>query len=60
MCVEYFIWKSKFKSQTLLLRPFQHFLFSKLDDLKNAYLYEEKDQKFEPWAVIYDHLSMLE
>ena len=37
MCAKYFIWKSKFKSQTLLLRTFQHFLFSKLDGLKNAY-----------------------
>ena len=60
LSVKYFIWKSKFKSQTLFLRPFQQFLFLKLDDLKNAYLYEEKDQKFEPWAKVYENLSMIE
>ena len=60
LCVKYFIWKSKFKSQELFLRPFQQFLLSKLDDLKNAYLYEEKGQKFEPWTTIYDDLSIIE
>ena len=60
MSVKYFIWKSKFKSQTLFLRPFQQFSFLKLDDLKNVYLYEEKDQKFEQWAKVYENLSMIE
>ena len=59
LCVKYFIWKSKFKTQELHLRSCQHFLFSKLDDLKKAYLYEGKDHKFDQYVTVYDNLSSL-
>ena len=59
LCVKYFIWKSKFKSQELHLRAFQYFLRGKLDNLKNAYLHEGKDQKFEPFVPLHDSLLRL-
>ena len=59
LCVKYFIWKSKFKSQELHLRSYQYFLRGKLDDLKNAYLYEGKDHKFDPYVTLYDNLLKL-
>ena len=59
-CVKYFIWKSNFQSQELFFVAFKKFLKFKLDDLKNAYLYDEKEKRFEPWLVIYDCVSGLQ
>ena len=59
LCVKYFIWKSKFKSQELHFNSFLQFLRGKLDDLKNAYLYEGKDQKFEQFDPVYSSLLRL-
>ena len=44
LCVKYFIWKSNFQSQELFFVAFKKFLKFKLDDLKNAYLYDEKEK----------------
>ena len=60
LCGKYFIWKSKFKSQELYLKGFQYFLRGKLDDLKNAYLLEGKDHKFEQWDILFNYLSRIE
>ena len=59
LCVKYFIWKSKFQSQELYLSAFQKYLKFKLDDLKNAYLYEQKEEKFDPFLIVYDCVSRL-
>ena len=56
LCVKYFIWKSKFQSQDLLFNSFKKYFKSKLEDLKNAYFFENKDHLFEPWLNIYDNL----
>ena len=60
LCVKFFIWRAKFQNKDLSLSTFQKFLKCKLDDLKNANLYEEREDKFEQWIVIYDFLSSLE
>jgi hypothetical protein len=59
LCVKYFIWKSKFQSQELYLSAFQKYLKFKLDDLKNAYLYEQKEENFDPFLIVYDCVSRL-
>ena len=59
LCVKYFIWKSKFQSQELYLSAFQKYLKFKLDDLKNAYLYEQKEEMFDPFLIVYDCVSRL-
>ena len=59
LCVKYYIWKSKFQSKDLNLSGFQSFLTVKLDDLKNACLYEEKENKFEKWLIIFEFLERL-
>ena len=59
LCGKYFIWKSKFKSQELHTRSYLQFLRGKLDDLKNAYLYVDKTQKFEPFVPLYESLLNL-
>ena len=59
LSVKYFIWKEKFQSKTLNLTGFQSFLKFKLDDLKNACLFEEKETKFDKWLIIYDCLVRL-
>jgi hypothetical protein len=56
LCVKYFIWKTKFQSTELTFLAFQRFLKFKLDDTRNAYLFEEKDQKFVQWLLIYASL----
>ena len=56
LCSKYFIWKVKFQSQRPTFSNFLKFLKNKLEDLKNACLYEDKNCKFEPWLVIYNSL----
>ena len=59
LCVKHFIWKTKFYSKDLALPIFQSFLKSKLDDVKDAYLYAQKENKFNQWNNIYTCLSRL-
>ena len=54
--VKCFIWKSKFQTKQLTFIALKTFLKSKLDDLKMAYFYEDKESCFEPWLSIYECL----
>ena len=60
LVVKYFIWKTKFQTAELCFLAFQKYLKQKLDDLKNAYLYQNKDDKFEPWLSIFNCLVLQE
>ena len=53
LCGKYYIWRTKFQSKQLSLVNFKDFLKDKLVDLKNACLYEEKEDKFEEWRLIF-------
>ena len=59
LCVKYFIWKTKFQSKDLSLPIFQKYLKSKLEDLKDAYIYIEKEKQFNQWNNVYVYLSRL-
>ena len=56
LCNKYFIWKAKFQTQDLQFNLFKRFLKNKLDDIKNAYFFENKDHLFEPWLIVYNNL----
>ena len=56
LTVKYYIWRTKFQNVTPNLSDYKNYLKNKLDDLKNACEYEEKESKFEKWIVIYDCL----
>ena len=58
LCTKYFIWKVKFQTQHPTFSNFLKFLKNKLEDLKNACLYEDKDSKFAQWLVIYNSLLL--
>ena len=53
---KYYIWKTKFTTKTLLVDSFKHFLKYKLDDLKDACVFENREDKFRMWKKIYDEL----
>ena len=53
---KYYIWKTKFTTKTLLIDSFKHFLKYKLDDLKDACVFENREDKFRIWRNIYDEL----
>ena len=53
LVAKYFIWKAKFTNKDLSIELFKKYLKSKLDDLKNAYAYSDKVDKFEQWNSIY-------
>ena len=52
LCVKYFIWKTKLQIQQLSLLALQRFLKIKIQDLKDAFLYEDKAYKFEPFLSV--------
>ena len=54
--VKYFIWKSKFQTKQLTFTALKTFLKNKVEDLKMAYFYEDKECYFEPWLLIYTSL----
>ena len=56
LCVKYYIWTSKFEIKTPSLTSFKKMLKTKLDDIKYAYIWEEREDKFEKWQVLYDDL----
>ena len=60
LCVKYFIWKTKIQIQPLSFLALQRFLKNKIQDLKDAFLYEDKLYKFEPFLILYNNLSSLE
>ena len=53
---KYFIWVTKFQTKQLGFDSFRTFLKNKLEDLKRAYYYENKERCFEPWLLIYECL----
>ena len=55
--VKHYIWKTKFQSTALSLNEYQNFLKIKLDDIKNAYIYQGKGINFDNWSVIYNYLE---
>ena len=59
LCVKYYIWRSKFQNKDLSLNSFHRFLFTKLNDQKNALLYSGKIHEFEKMNIVYDCLSRL-
>ena len=60
LCVKYYIWKTKLQFQQLSFLALQRFFKNKLEDLRNAYLYEDKVYKFEPFTVVYNSVLSLE
>ena len=60
LCVKYYIWKTKLQIQQLSFIALQKFIKNKIQDLKDAFLYEGKEYKFEPFIVLYNYLSSLE
>ena len=56
LCVKYYIWKSKFQTKQLTFLALKTFLKSKLEDLKMAYFYGDKESCFEPWLTVYECL----
>ena len=60
LCVKYYIWKTKLQFQQLSFLALQNFFKNKMDDLRNAFLYEDKLYKFEPFVVVYNSLLSLE
>ena len=60
LCVKYFIWKTKLQNCQLSFIALQRFIKNKVEDLKNAFLYEDKMYKFDPFLVVYNSLSSLE
>ena len=57
LCAKYFIWRSKFINTNLSLAIFQKYLFLKLNELKEAFIYRGKMSEFSKFALIYDCLS---
>ena len=60
LCVKYYIWRTKLQVQQLSFTALQRFIKNKIDELKDAFLYEDKVCKFEPFLVLYNSLSSLE
>ena len=49
--------KTKFQNKVLLLIDYQNYLKNKLEDHKNACLYEGNESKFDHWLVIFNCLE---
>ena len=58
LCVKYYIWITKFQTAELCFQAFLKYFKTKLEDIKNAYSYQDKDEKFEPWLLIYNCLVL--
>ena len=59
LSVKYYIWKTKHQNQELSLLAFKSFLKYKIENVKNAYIYEGKEYRFEPFVNVYDNLMSL-
>ena len=59
LCTKYFIWRTKFLSKDLSLGLFHRYLFAKLNDQRNAFIYSGKMHQFNQMNVIYNCLSRL-
>ena len=56
LTVKYYIWVSRLKNQNLFLTAYQWYLFKKLDELKNAFIYAKKENIFDPYVILFDSL----
>ena len=54
-----FIWRSRIGNIDLSLANFQRFLFFKLDDSRNSYIYAKNEPKFDQWLIVYECLLRL-
>ena len=54
-----FIWRSRTGVIDLSLTNFQRFLFFKLDDMRNSYIYAKNEHKFDQWLIVYECLLRL-
>ena len=59
LTVKYYIWKTKFENKVLMLIDYQNYLKNKLEDKKNACLFEGNDSKFDKWLVIFDCIERI-
>ena len=59
LTVKYYIWKTKFENKVLMLIDYQNYLKNKLEDQKNACLFEGNDSKFDKWLVIFDCIERI-
>ena len=57
LCTKYYIWVTKQKQQSPTFVAFKKYFFTKLEDLKNAYTFLEKNDKFNHWNNIYSNLE---
>ena len=57
LTVKFYIWFSRLQNQILNLNAFKKYLYTKLKELKNVYIYEKKEYKFDQWAVVFDSMS---
>ena len=60
LSVKYYIWKTKHQNQELSLHAFKSFLKYKIENVRNAFIYEGKEHSFEPFVNVYDNLSRME
>ena len=56
LTTKYYIWLTRCQNSELNFTAYKKFLKSKLEDLKNACLIEDKNCKFDQWLDIYDCL----
>ena len=57
LTVKYYIWVSRLNNNPLNVAGYKRFLYFKLEELKNAYIYEKKDHVFNQFLVIFNSLS---
>ena len=54
---KYYIWVTKYKNFLLNLVALKKYLHSKLTNLKNMYLYQDKIAKFDQWIPLFSNLE---
>ena len=59
LTVKYYIWVSRLRNQSLFYDAYQGFLFKRLEDLRNAYIYSKKDHNFDPYIVLFNSLHAM-
>ena len=55
--VKYYIWITKQKQYSLSIVALKNFFRTKLNDLKNVYLYQDRVVMFDQWINVYENLS---
>ena len=56
LTTKYYIWITRCQNGDLNCIAYKKFLKSKLEDLKNACIFEDKSCNFEKWLTVYDSL----